>query len=478
MRGFPISDLLFAASDEIFPKALSEISLLHMVASLIIVVWAIRFIWKRKHMNECYLVDYYCFKPPEDRKMYTDLCEYFVRRHENLTEEDVRFQLKVLLKSGLGEETYGPEFMFKEDCIPSIAEGRAEFDECSCQILDKLFEKQGIHPSDIDILIVNISCFAPSPSLAASIINHYKMRENIKVYNLGGMGCSATLISVDMAKDLLRVHENSLALIVSSDSISQSWYAGNERSMMVTNCLFRAGGAAILLTNKPSYRRSAKFKLLHAIRTHIGSNPEGYSCVQQREDEDGIVGYSLSNRLVDSATEALKKNITTLGPKVLPLSEKLLYVYNIVKTKLEGKGSKLRTPNFKKAFEHFCIHPGGPVIIDGVGKSLGLNDYDVEPSKMTLHRFGNTSASCLWYVLSYMEAKRRLRKGDKVWMLGFGSGFKCNSGVWKVLKDLDGCGKDSEEDGNVWNDCLDRYPLSSVSNPFEQQYRKRFLLNK
>ena len=28
------------------------------------------------------------------------------------------------------------------------------------------------------------------------------------------------------------------------------------------------------------------------------------------------------------------------------------------------------------------------------------------------------------------------KKGDKVWMMGFGTGFKCNSAVFKALRDV------------------------------------------
>ena len=57
----------------------------------------------------------------------------------------------------------------------------------------------------VDILIVNCSLFNPTPSLSAMIVNHFKMKSSIVSYNLSGMGCSAGVISISLAKELLQV---------------------------------------------------------------------------------------------------------------------------------------------------------------------------------------------------------------------------------------------------------------------------------
>lgn len=48
----------------------------------------------------------------------------------------------------------------------------------------------------------------------------------------------------------------------------------------------------------------------------------------------------------------------------------------------------------------------------------------------------NDSACACRYILGNIEHTRGVRKGDRLWQLGFGGGFKCNSAVWKALRDI------------------------------------------
>ncbi|PPD73775.1 hypothetical protein GOBAR_DD29307 [Gossypium barbadense] len=271
-------------------------------------------------------------------------------RNKKLGLDQYRFLLKTIVSSGLGEETYGPRNVVDgREEFPSENDAHAEMDEIMFSTLDNLFEKTGVYPSEIDILVINISLFSPAPSLTSRIINRYKM------------------VAIDLVQQLFKTYKNQFAIVVSTESIARHWYCGKEKSMMLSNCLFRNGGWSILLTNKRGLKDRCLLKLKCTVRPNIGYDDEAYGC--------------------------------------------------------------------------------GKALIDRLGKSLGLSEYDLEPTRMTLYRFGNTSASGLWYILSYMEAKKRLKKGDKILVVGLGAGFMCNNCVWEVMKD-------GLEDTRVWEDCL------------------------
>ncbi|XP_047164591.1 3-ketoacyl-CoA synthase 11-like [Vigna umbellata] len=401
-----------------------------------------------------YLVNFSCYKPEVSRQCTKRTFIDHSRLTGSFTEENLEFQRKILERSGLGETTYLPEAVLNIPPNPSMEEARKEAEAVMFGAIDELLAKTSVKPKDIGILIVNCSLFNPTPSLSAMIVNHYKLRGNIRSYNLGGMGCSAGLISIDLAKDLLQANPNSYALVISMENITLNWYFGNDRSKLVSNCLFRMGGAAVLLSNKSSDRRRSKYRLITTVRTHKGADDKCFSCVTQEEDANGKIGVTLSKDLMAVAGDALKTNITTLGPLVLPTSEQLLFFATLVGKKILKMKIKPYIPDFKLAFEHFCIHAGGRAVLDELEKNLQLSPWHMEPSRMTLYRFGNTSSSSLWYELAYTEAKGRIRKGDRTWQIAFGSGFKCNSAVWKALKTID-----SAKEKSPWIDEIDQFPV-------------------
>jgi 3-ketoacyl-CoA synthase len=381
-----------------------------------------------------YLVDFAVHRAPDSWRWPRQYHEQCTEACGKFTPRNVEFQAKILARSGLGDDTYLPPGLAQRPPAISMSDARWEFEQVCFSSIKEVLAKAGVAPRQVGVVVVNCSLFNPTPSLSAMIMNHFKMGSNTINYNLGGMGCSAGVIAVDLARQMLQLHPNTYALVVSTENVTQNWYFGNDRSMLIPNCLFRAGGAAMLLTNKRSDARRSKYVLQHVVRTNLAACDEAYNCVYEGEDDAGTRGVRLSKELMAIAGNALKTNITTLGPLVLPVSEQLLFGANMLARKLLGrKRVPGYVPDFKLAFEHLCIHTGGRGVIDEIEKQLALTNAMVEPSRAVLYRYGNVSSSSIWYVLSYIESTGAgVRKGDRVWQLGFGSGFKCNSAVWRA----------------------------------------------
>ncbi|KAB2628427.1 3-ketoacyl-CoA synthase 7-like [Pyrus ussuriensis x Pyrus communis] len=453
---------------------LSPISLTHFLATTVLITALVLYFLLRS--KSIYLVDFTCYLPPESLRVPASKFIEHIEISGIHDKESVNFQAKVLERSGIGSESCMPVTVHEIPSYSSLEATRKETELVLFTVVEDLLSKHNINPKSIDILVSNCSLFCPTPSISSMVINKFGFRSNIKSISLGGMGCSAGILSISLAKDLLKVHKNSLALVLSMEAVTPNGYNGKRKSMLLPNILFRMGGAAILLSNRKQDEGIAKYELQHLVRTHIGSDDQAYESVFQQPDEAGHVGVSLSRELVHVATKALRINlsealvpvatkalrinISKLGPLVLPYSEQLRYVWSVIRKKLLFSPRQKRTyvPNFKKALQHFCIHAGGRAVIDGIVDSLKLDKEDGEASRMTLHRFGNTSSSSVWYELCYLEAKGRMKKGNRVWQIAFGSGFKCNSAIWKCISDVDPSVR------NAWSDRIYLYPVDEISN--------------
>eukprot|EP00727_Mastigamoeba_balamuthi_P012491 m51a1_g7865 putative fatty acid elongase 3-ketoacyl- synthase (561) ;mRNA; f:267176-269075 len=386
-----------------------------------------------------YLLDFNVYQPPDQYKVNPKQFIDISRSTGKFNEESLAFQARLIERTGLGLETYLPAAMHADPPDPSMARAREEALEVIAGCCDPLFKRTGVRPSEVDVVIVNCSLFCPTPSLSAMIVNHYKMRKDVKNYNLGGMGCSAGAVSIDLAKDLLQSarYRNKNVLVFSTENITMNWYLGDQKGMLISNTLFRMGGAAILLTNKPSLAGRAKYRLRSTVRVITACDDAAHNAIVQMEDKDGRRGVRISKELVKAVGQALKTNLTMLGPQVLPYSEQARFLWDLalrtVWPAYRRAHPERYMPDFRKAFQHYCIHAGGRAIIDGLEENLKLSQRDVMPSRATLFRYGNTSSSSVWYELNYIEGRGGVARGDRIWQIAFGSGLKCNSVVWEAL---------------------------------------------
>jgi 3-ketoacyl-CoA synthase len=418
-----------------------------------------------RHHHPVYLVDFVTFEPPESWRLTHDQLMTCMRRQRCFTEESISFLRRILNKSGTGQRTAWPPGITQclkdksKTADKSVEAARKESETVICDVVKSCLQRTRTLPTEVDILIVNCSLFSPTPSLCAMIMNHFKMRGNVMAYNLSGMGCSASLIGIELAQNVLGSHPNKVALVVSTENLTQNLYHGNDRSMLLQNTLFRCGGAAILLSNKWRDGQRAKFKLLQVVRTQ-GTGDEAYDAVYECQDVQGEHGVKLDRNIVNIAGRTMEKNFTVLGPYVLPLSEQTRVIYALAKKKLckylcrtfhlhketpPGLAKLLSSwipmkipayvPDFKRGIDYWCIHAGGRAVVDGVAKNLKLHPEHAEPSKYALYNYGNTSSSSIWYEMDYVRKVQKPKKGHRVLQVAFGSGFKCNSAVWLCLNE-------------------------------------------
>ena len=310
---------------------------------------------------------------------------------EYFSPESVDFLERVCAASGLGDATaLTPsikKMLFKDNTYHST------FDDCRDETYQVMFDTVGevlrktkIDAKEIDICITSCSCFAPMPSLTSVLVHKFGMRPDVQTFALAGMGCGASVPCVDMARQLLAtLPAGAKALIVNHENITSNWYVGEDRSMLLCNALFRAGGAAIILSN--SRAAGAKYKLVDVERTHMcGADPAAVGAISMECDNRGRRGVTLSKNLTRVAGAALRANLAGMASRQLPLTE-------LARVARAGKGVM---PDLTKAFDKFLLHAGGPAVIYSAIETLGLQEAHMSASLDSLKHFGNTSSASTW----------------------------------------------------------------------------------
>ncbi|KAL7722238.1 3-ketoacyl-CoA synthase [Entamoeba marina] len=380
--------------------------------------------------NNTYLVGFATSELPEEYEVTTD---NFLGPYEQvMPEESVNFVKRIGKRSGLGDHTHLPPAFHQDVPLPqTMSLVREELLLSIILACDKVFKETGISPQDIDCLITCCSVVNPTPSVSSMIINHYKMKSTIINYHFGGHGCAAGVLTIDAAHDYLRAHPNSNVLLYNTENVTGGIYLGEERPRLLFFPLFRSGGAASIMSNKPQYAKTAHYKLLTTERTCTAHNQSHYETIYLSQDPKGLQAVIIGKELGGYIAETLTSNFALLVPK-------LLTGFDWIKWRI-GKMFKnvdatIPDVNIREYIQAFCVHSGGRAIIDTIQKKLDLTEEDCLPSRSSLYRFGNTSSASVWYEFNYVERCGYLQKGDNLLQVGLGSGLKIQSAVWKKIK--------------------------------------------
>ena len=142
--------------------------------------------------GQIYLLDFAVANPPLSwRVCHEDVCT-ILKNQSSYSDESLKFMAKITERSGVGQKTSWPP-MYSQRCIKlgcetigTMAEARAEFEALVYPAVAAALNRAALSPLAIDVLVVNCSLFAPVPSLAAMVAQHFGLRSDVSAYNLGG----------------------------------------------------------------------------------------------------------------------------------------------------------------------------------------------------------------------------------------------------------------------------------------------------
>ncbi|MCL2073187.1 MAG: ketoacyl-ACP synthase III [Marinilabiliaceae bacterium] len=262
--------------------------------------------------------------------------------------------------------------------------------EMGAEAVNQIFEKTGIKPEDIDLLI----CATTTPDhifpATGNIICDKLGIKNAHSYDLNA-GCSGFLFALDAATQYIEAGNKKKIIVVGADKMSSI----TDYTDRTTCVLFGDAAGAVLL--EPTY--------------------ENFGIIDSMLFTDGV-GRKYLN---------MKAGGSVMPPSHETIDQKLHYVFQDGKhvfkyavTSMADVSADIMSRNNLTGDDVAWLvpHQANLRIIDAVAERMGLDKSKV---MINIHRYGNTTSAtiptCLW------EWEKQLKKGDNIILSAFGAGF-------------------------------------------------------
>jgi 3-ketoacyl-CoA synthase len=292
--------------------------------------------------------------------------------------------------------------------------------------LEDLFRRSGIQPGQVDVVV---SMSTQMTRVQDALIRQFDFRDDVEILTLGGMGCAASVTAMDFASKYLSQRSTPTTMIaLCHENLIRGFYTGLARESMISNALFRAGASCMMFSTDPSLTKQAKFRMEFTTRTYQ-TDDTSFWLMGYKLDETGAGGIFLPKKefLGEVSARAIGSTMSRVGRKILPAWDKVKYLLSRGKAK----------PDFFKSIDHICVHPGGPAVIDKMGKALGCDAaVRCANSINAYYYYGNTSSAGVIYSMTYTESLEGVKKGQRLLACGLGAGFESNAAVLVAMRDL------------------------------------------
>ncbi|WAM33088.1 beta-ketoacyl-ACP synthase III [Caldicellulosiruptor morganii] len=283
-----------------------------------------------------------------------------------------------------------------------IVDGQTSTTDLAVRAAQNAIQKASISPDDIDLVIV--ATVTPEmffPSTACLVQKELKLK-NAFAFDVSA-ACSGFIYSMAIATQFIQNGFCKNALVIGAEALSKitNW---SDRSTCV---LFGDGAGAVILGR---------------------SDEEGVLGFELGSDgENGSLLYCHAVGLSDTSFSQAKESpnfrkIYMDGNEVYKFAVKIMpYAVEKVLEKVGLSSSDI---------DVFIPHQANIRIIESAAKRLKI---PMEKVFVNLHKYGNTSAASIPIALDEAVEEGRIKKGDKVVLVGFGGGLTWASTVIKWI---------------------------------------------
>lgn len=260
----------------------------------------------------------------------------------------------------------------------------------------KAIENAGINPDEIGLVICcTITNDFHTPS-AASIIQNEIKASNAMAFDIGA-ACTGYIYAVDTARRFLETEENmKYALVVASENLSRI----TDFKDRGTCILFGDGASAAVI------ERSNKLYSSYLASDGSGARLLFARCINRKEE------FADSTQFDDGFPDLKMHGLVQNGKEVYKFATKAL------PKALECAAEKVNMT--AEDIDVIVPHQANLRIIETAAKNMKV---PMDKIVVTLEHNGNTSSSSVPLAFDEALKKGRIKRGDKVCMVGFGAGL-------------------------------------------------------
>ena len=242
-----------------------------------------------------------------------------------------------------------------------------------------------VDPRQVSSLTVATCTGVGAPDLDVELVQRLGLPAAVERNLLVWMSCTGSFPAIRLGQRAAGAKPGSAALVVCVELCSLHVRAEEDSGSLVAHSLFADGASAVVVGEASP---TVSLATLGEGATRLV--PEGRYALRWTFSDHGFQAH--------------------LGPDLPVLVEKA--TPSFIKELVGERVADVRG---------WCVHPGGPAILDAVERALGLDSRSLDVSREVLGTLGNMSSATIWYVLE--RVLEDLDPGDMGLLLGFGTGL-------------------------------------------------------